>query len=222
MNLIFLGDSLMQENGEGTFPQKGWPQALAPYLRKGVEVKDFALNGRSTKSFLQEGVFEKALEVVQPKDVCFISFGHNDEKSEDPTRFTDPFTSYEKNLCFMANELCAKGAKIIFLSSVSRLKYDKDGKLLHTHGDYPKAMEEIAKKTSRTYIDLEKITFDDLSKHDKDYDRSHYMIFGKDEYENYPEGRNDTTHLNQEGAKWIVSLLLPYLKKIPELEDAFE
>ncbi len=222
MNLIFLGDSLMQVNNEDTYPQKGWPQELTPYLKDGVKVLDFALNGRSTKSFMAEGIFQKALQEAMPGDICFISFGHNDEKIQDPTRYTDPYTSYEKNLCYMANEMCQAGCKVILLSSITRLRYDENGKLLHTHGDYPKAMEDIAKKTRRTYIDLEKITYDDLSSHSQEENEKHYMILKKDEYKNYPDGKDDHTHLTVDGAKWIVKLLLPYLKEVTEMKDIFK
>ena len=149
MNLVFLGDSLMHENGEDTYPQTGWPQGIKKYLKDGIGILDFAENGRSTKSFLHEGIFEKALESVRPGDVCFISFGHNDEKIQDSTRYTDPFTSFEKNLCYMSNELCSKSSKVVLLSPVSRLKYDAGGNLLHTHGGYPTVSSRIILKEKR-------------------------------------------------------------------------
>ena len=221
MNLVFLGDSLMHENGEDTYPQTGWPQGIKKYLKDGIGILDFAENGRSTKSFLHEGIFEKALESVRPGDVCFISFGHNDEKIQDSTRYTDPFTSFEKNLCYMSNELCSKSSKVVLLSPVSRLKYDADGNLLHTHGDYPKAIMEIAKKTKRSFVDLEKLTYDDLSSHTRKENEKHYMILKPGEFENYPQGKEDTTHVRVEGADWVCSLLVPELKKIDELKDVF-
>ncbi len=110
MNLIFLGDSLMQPNGMDTYPQKGWPQMLDPYLADPEETKvlDFALNGRSTKSFLDEGRFKEALDAAKDGDVCFISFGHNDEKIEDPKRYTTPYGTYIENLAYMESEMKKK------------------------------------------------------------------------------------------------------------------
>lgn len=222
MNLIFLGDSLMQVNKEDTYPQTGWPQELSSYLKDDVKVLDFALNGRSTKSFINEGVFQKALDQAKPGDICFISFGHNDEKIEDSTRYTDPYTSYEKNLCYMANEMCSSGCKVILLSSICRLRYDENGVLRHTHGEYPKAMEDIANKTKRTYIDLEKITYDALSSNSLEENEKYYMILKKDEYKNYPDGKDDHTHLTVTGAKWVCSLLVPYLKEVKEMKNIFK
>lgn len=224
MNLIFLGDSLMQPNGESTYPQTGWPQALDDYLKDKdkVKIQDFALNGRSTKSFIDEGRFNEALEVATAGDICFISFGHNDEKYEDPKRYTDPYGQYQRNLIYMENEMKKKGVKTIFISSISRLKYDKDGKtLLHTHKEYPNAMKEVAKQLNDPFIDLEMITYNDLSKYDYESNSRHYMIFEPGKYENYPDGSKDTTHLCFAGAKWICSLVVEEFKKISDISYLF-
>ncbi len=216
MKLIFLGDSLMQPNDESTYPQTGWPQKLPEFLLdpENVKVEDYALNGRSTKSFLDEGRFKQALDIAQEGDICFISFGHNDEKYEDPTRYTSPFDTYQRNLVYMENEMKKKGVKTIFISSITRLKYDEKKVLKHTHGDYPRAMKDVAKLLDDPYVDLEKITYDDLSLHSYEENKLHYMILEPNQYDNYPEGKDDTTHLQENGARWICSLVVPQLKQI--------
>lgn len=223
MKLIFLGDSLMQPNGQDTYPQTGWPQKISLFLKKpsDVEIADFALNGRSTKSFIDEGRFDEAYKVADEGDICFISFGHNDEKSQDPTRYTLPYGEYQKNLTYMYKKMKEKGVESIFITSVSRLKYDENNVLLHTHGEYIQAMKDLAKKLNRPLVDLEKLTYDDLSNHSLEENQKHYMILKPNEYENYPEGKNDTTHMTENGAKWICSLVVPELKKIDETADLF-
>ena len=221
MKLICLGDSLMQENHEDTYPQKGWPQALPLYLKDSVSVKDYAKNGRSTKSFLDEGLFKEALEDAKEGDVCLISFGHNDEKKEDPSRYTKPYGDYQKNLEYMISEMAKKGVRSILLTSVTRLKFDENGNLRHTHMEYPDAMKALATRLNVPLIDLEELTYQDLKSHDIGYDEGHYMIFPKDTYPNYPEGKNDTTHMKEEGARWICSLVVPELKKIDFVSDIF-
>ena len=222
MKFIFLGDSLMQPNGEDTYPQTGWPQALPEFLKKDstVVIKDFALNGRSTKSFMEEGRFKEALDAAEEGDICFISFGHNDEKIEDPTRYTTPYGTYTDNLTFMENEMRKKGVKTIFLTSVMRLKYDGD-KLVHTHQDYPDAMKKVAQKLDDPLVDLEELTYQDLAEHDVVYNQHHYMILNPGEYPNYPEGKTDRTHMTKNGAHWICSLVVPEFKKIPSIAEYF-
>lgn len=223
MKLIFLGDSLMQYNDESTFPQTGWPQMISSFLKpeRKIEIKNFAKNGRSTKSFLDEKRFDEALVSVSENDIVFISFSHNDEKKEDETRYTIASTSYKENLNFMYDKVKEKKADVIFVTPVTRLKYDEKGNLLHTHLDYPKYMKELADELKITYIDLEKITYELLSKEDYMYNSKYYMILEKDRYDNYKEGLKDTTHLNRCGADFISFLVYRELKKNEKYKDLF-
>jgi len=223
MNLIFLGDSLMQPNDFSTFPQEGWPQELHYFLKDpaNVHVLDFALNGRSTKSFIDEGRFGQAVEAAKKGDIAIISFGHNDEKKQDKKRYTDPFGEYQKNLAFMMRDFAARGCSTVFVTSMTRLQYDEQGILLHTHGDYPKAMKEEASKLGAPLVDLEAISYDFLSKAPFETNAHYYMDFPASEYPNYPEGSSDTSHLSEQGAKMVCRLLLPEFHKIPLLDPLF-
>ena len=176
MKIICLGDSLMQENGPETYPQEGWPQELHYFLQNPlIPVLDLALNGRSTKSYIDEGHFAEALEKAQEGDVVFISFGHNDEKKEDPKRYTDPYGSYQSNLALMNGKFQEKGCKVFFFTSMTRLHYDEKGVLLHTHGDYPQAMKEVAKRLGVTCFDLEKLSYDFLAPSSFETNCGYYM-----------------------------------------------
>lgn len=214
MNLFFLGDSLMQFNDKKTYPQQGWPQRFDKYLKKelGIRISNYAKNGRSTKSFIDEGIFKEALLVAKKGDICFISFGHNDEKSEDPSRYTSADGTYLDNLRYMYNSLKEKGVEVIFLTSISRLRYSNN-RLVRTHGDYPHYMRELANELDALCIDLEDITFAQLRNHDYDYNKKYYMIFEKGRYENYPDGSEDRTHLCVTGADWISFIVYTKLKK---------
>jgi lysophospholipase L1-like esterase len=223
MNLLCLGDSLMQQNPPETFPQAGWHEGLSEYLHDPEKdhVLNFALNGRSTKSFLDEGQYGKALDAASGGDAAIISFGHNDEKKGDATRYTIPFGRYQDNLLAMAQGFRKKNCDVLFVSSICRLKYDGKGKLLDTHGEYPRAMEEAARKIGADYLDLNKLTYEYLSEHPYSTDASFFMVCAPGEYPNYPDGLNDTSHLNIVGAKWICRLLMPKLKKISYLKGLF-
>lgn len=223
MNIVCLGDSLMQPNTAETYPQEGWPQELALFLMDPahVQILNYALNGRSSKSFIEEGHFVEALEAAQEGDVVFISFGHNDEKKEDPSRYAAPFLDYQENLLMMARSFERKGAKVVFITSMSRLKYDTDGNLLRTHGDYPRAMKEVAKKNGYDCVDLESLSYEDLSQRDFIANKDYFMCLPKGVYPNFPEGLKDTSHLQANGAKYVIRLLLPEFKKISYLKGLF-
>jgi len=79
-------------------PEKGWAQMLPQFLNAELEVKNHAVNGRSTKSFIDEGRWKAVYDQLQKGDYVFIQFGHNDQKIKDSTRFTNPYTQYRYNL----------------------------------------------------------------------------------------------------------------------------
>ena len=99
MNRIFwAADSTVQTNNITTYPQTGIGQVFSLFVKDGVTVVNHAKNGRSTKSFMDEGRLKKIDEQIGAGDYLFIQFGHNDEKSEDPTRYTEPFSTFMENL----------------------------------------------------------------------------------------------------------------------------
>src|SRR5699024_7038143 len=89
--IYWAGDSTVKENSILTYPQTGMGQVFGRFVRRmEVRVENHSENGRSTKSFLEEGRLETIRERMQPGDFLFIQFGHNDEKAEDPARYTSP------------------------------------------------------------------------------------------------------------------------------------
>ena len=100
MNIYMMGDSTMKQNNYYSYPQTGWGQVLYLFCKEDILVFDLAENGRSTKSYIAEGLFNKLLNKLQKGDYVICEFGHNDEKYADPSRYTDPFGEYQKNLLY--------------------------------------------------------------------------------------------------------------------------
>ena len=215
MRILIMGDSTMQQNYASTYPQVGWPQALPLFLNSKVEILNFARNGCSTKSFRDLGYFDKLLSVAKQGDYCFIEFGHNDQKSEDPLRYTEPFTTYSANLHQYIDELLEVGVTPIIFSPIYRRFFESNGCVSDIcHGDYPAASEEVAKNRGLVYIDLTKLTKDLLSLLGDETSKKMYMYFEKDEYSNYPDGKHDNTHLRFDGAYLISKIVINELEKI--------
>ncbi len=206
MRFLFLGDSLRQENGEETYPQEGWPRARKNFY-PGIDILNFAKNGRSSKSFLDEGRFSFALSKAREGDICFIGFGHNDEKKEDPSRYTDSFTTFEQNLTYRVEERKKKKVTCILLTPITRLRYSSDGILLHTHLSYPAAIKEVAEKKKVHLIDLEKRTYGYFSKRSQEENEEFFRRLKPKEYKNYPEGKVDHTHLRRKGARLVCEMV---------------
>src|SRR5690606_40050206 len=80
ITLFLIGDSTVADKPyEISNPEKGWGQVLPLYLKKGITVDNHAVNGRSTKSFMDEGRWKKVLQKIRPGDYVIIEFGHNDQ-----------------------------------------------------------------------------------------------------------------------------------------------
>jgi lysophospholipase L1-like esterase len=203
MNRIFMiGDSTMQFNNINRYPQTGWGQVLPMFLRDEVFVYDYAKNGRSTKSFIDEGRFSHVLSLMEKGDYLICQFGHNDEKLQDPLRGTHPFDDFQKNFKYFYEEATKKGCHVIFLTSICRRNFE-NGHIKDTHKDYPKALLELSKELNVTCIDMNKITMDIYEELGEEATKKFHMIFDKGVYQNYPEGKDDSTHLRFDGAVMV-------------------
>lgn len=96
--IFMIGDSTMANKDiTGDKQERGWGMMLMNYFDDAIIVDNHAMNGRSSKSFISEGRWQKVLDKLQPGDYVIIQFGHNDEK-KDTSRHTDPGTTFDENL----------------------------------------------------------------------------------------------------------------------------
>ena len=212
MRIFTIGDSTMKYNNIYTYPQTGWGQVLHLFTKNEWLVEDHAENGRSTKSFIEEKRFDKVLEKMEKGDFVICQFGHNDEKIQDPNRYTEPFGTYQANLQYIAKKVIEHGGHIVFATSITRHKFE-NGVCINTHGDYPKAMLEFAKENGYTCIDMNKLTMDLYTKLGEEKTKKFHMIFEKNKYSNYLEGKDDHSHLVYEGALVIAQLFVEEIYK---------
>lgn len=202
MRILCLGDSIMQYNDCTTYPQTGWVQELSRFFPRGTEFLNFAKNGRSTKSFIDEGRFEAVKKAARKGDYALIQFGHNDEKKQDSARYTSPEEdgSYRANLALFVEELRALGVKPIVLTPMARRKFVSENKMEDTHGAYPAAALAEAKKLGVPVLDMTSLTFACLERVGEKKSRRFFMNFDAGEYDNFPAGKDDNSHLRPDGA----------------------
>ncbi|MBR6072385.1 MAG: rhamnogalacturonan acetylesterase [Acholeplasmatales bacterium] len=212
MDIYMMGDSTMKFNNFYSYPQFGWGQGLELFVKENVRIYNHAENGRSTKSFINEGRFNEILKNLKKGDYVICSFGHNDEKIQDPLRYTEPFGEYQKNLKYFADEVNKKGASIVFATSITRHKFE-NGVCVNTHGDYPRAMIEFCNNNGYTCIDLNKLTMDLYTELGEEKSEKFHMIFGPNKYGLYPEGKDDHSHLMIDGAVNIAYLFVKEINK---------
>lgn len=204
----------MARKNEDKRPETGWAEKLNLYLDKSTTVFDHGLNGRSTKSFIHEGEWNKVLNSLKKGDYVLIQFGHNDEKSEDSTRYTSPNTTYKDNLRQFINETRSKQAHPVLLTSISRRSFNDKGVLTNSHGEYPQAVRELAIETHTPMIDAQLLTEKLLLQYGPEGSKKLFLHVEPGVSPNYPEGKKDDTHLNDFGATRIAGLIAGEIKRL--------
>lgn len=206
-----IGDSTMANKKAEVHPETGWCQVLPDFFDSLVTIRNHAVNGRSSKSFIDEGRWKAVLDSLKPGDYLFIQFGHNDEKDYDSTRYTKPFGTYSENLRMFVSNSREKGANPVLFTSIVRRKFDENGKLTDTHGDYPMATRKVAEELNVPLIDLQKLTKDWVNSLGDEPSKA--MFLWTEPNEKFPEGRKDDTHLCEKGARQVALLAMQEAEK---------
>lgn len=215
ITVFWAGDSTVKDNKAATYPQTGIAQGMERYFHQRVHVLNLAENGRSTKSFLDEKRFAPVLDLAAPGDYVFIQFGHNDEKTEDPQRYTDPHTTYKENLRYMVEEARKRGATPLLITPVARRRFEKGVFVPGSHGAYPGAMMELAEELGVECVDLTRASEELLAERGERETEKWFMNLAPGEYPRtpYAAGQEDNTHLVYAGAVEMAGLLARELKK---------
>jgi lysophospholipase L1-like esterase len=227
ITVFTIGDSTMADKDTIDNPERGWAQALPLFFHSGdVTVENHARNGRSTKSFIDEGRWDAVAKKLKKGDYVFIQFGHNDEKQERANLYADPHGAYKANLTRFVKETRAKGASPVLMTSIVRRKFDDNGMLLYTHGEYPDAVRELANELKVPLVDMEAKTRHKVQQLGTERSKEMFVWFDAGVYAQFPDGKKDDTHLNEYGARTVAQLavegirelklpLAEYLKPVP-------
>ena len=122
--IFIIGDSTAaNKDTTGGKQERGWGMVLQEYFDADyIRVDNHAVNGRSSKSFIDEGRWDKVIEKMQPGDYVIIQFGHNDEKPK-ADRHTDPGSTFDYNLARFIRETREHGGIPILMNCVVRRNF---------------------------------------------------------------------------------------------------
>ncbi len=211
--LVYLaGDSTMATKPLD-LPERGWGMALHGLFKDPAMIQNHAVNGRSTRSFIDEGRWPRLVAALQPGDFVIIQFGHNDEKVENPKVGTDPATTFRDNLRRFIRDTRAKKATPILATPVARRKFDKAGKLQPTHGVYPEAIRAVALEEKVDLLDLEAATSKWLQATGDEPSKKFFMWIEAGKFEKLPKGVEDNTHFVEAGAVHVAELAAAQIKE---------
>lgn len=204
-----IGDSTMANKKDpDRNPEHGWGQVLQPFFKDNFTVENKAVNGRSTKSFINEKRWDSIYKKLKKGDYVFIEFGHNDQKIEDSTRYTNPHTTYRYNLIRFVNESREKGAIPVLLSSIARRNFNEKGVLVPTHGEYPLETRLVAQQYNVPFIDLEYYTELLEESYGPEKSKQLHLHFKAGENPYYDKDKADDTHLSLKGARAIAQIVV--------------
>jgi lysophospholipase L1-like esterase len=205
LKIVLAGDSTVATNLN---PPKdrpelaGWGQMLGEFLPKATVV-NHARSGTSTKSFRELGLWDRVLK--EKGQWVLMQFGHNDQKTGDPKRYTDPATTYRDNLRAFIREVRAYGGKPVLVTSVSRRNF-VEGKLTTILTPYVEAAQAVGKEMEVPVIDLHRASF------------ALFQQMGEKFCQMYGPGVQDKSHFSHEGARMMARLVAEGLQReVPEL-----
>ena len=234
--LYLASDSTVQTYEKGEYPKTGWGQTLAEffgdtvkeekaedctygqsrrYVTENVVVENRAIGGRSSKSFVEEGKLDDLLEDIKVGDYLFIQWGHNDATAVRPNRYVSP-ENFAQWILYYVDGARQRGAVPVLVTPVARYS-QKDGIFNISFGAYRDVMFKLAEEQGVAIVDLGKASTDLCTSFGAEGAKSFFMKLAAGEYENYPGGSNDDTHLQYYGAYKFAQCVA---KGIQESENA--
>jgi lysophospholipase L1-like esterase len=194
LRIVLIGDSTVCDY-PATRPDRGWGQFIAEKFEPGsVTVINLAAAGRSTKTFITEGRWTKAL--AEKPGYVFIQFGHNDSHSPEKPESTDAVTTYRDYLRRYIDEARAIHATPILVTPMVRRTFGPDGKLADNLAPYADAMKSVAAEKKTALIDLHTASLALVEK------------LGPARAQEFANKPTDFTHFNEKGARAMAGLII--------------
>jgi lysophospholipase L1-like esterase len=200
-----VGDSTVQTYKDNVYPQTGWGQVLGHFFDASrVKVLNYAIGGRSSRTFIEEGRLDEVKGKLQKGDYLFVQFGHNDRDYSKAARYVEPskFSGFIQQYVDAGK---GKGANVVLVSPMnlngSRNVFSTGSNNYDARG----MMQTVAKNNKIPFVDLNMKsynTYNNTYKGMGDYvTRYLYKKLEKGEYPNFPDGVNDgTTHFQEMGS----------------------
>ncbi len=213
ITIWLCGDSTIAIKETKVYPETGWGMPFIYFWDSTVVVKNLAKNGRSTKTFISENLWQQVIDGAKEGDFVLIQFGHNDEAKDKKERYATEDT-FKMNLTKFIKESRAKKAIPILITPVSRRKFNDVGESLETHKEYSAYMMQVAAEENVLFIDLDTKSRLLYQQFGKEYSKQMFLQLKPGEHPNYPDGREDNTHFNELGARLIAQLMLQEIRNL--------
>lgn len=219
--IYLIGDSTVRNSDK---VQWGWGSLLPEFFDSTkIGISNQAMAGRSTRTFIKEGRWNRVLSTLKKGDFVLMQFGHNEGSRPDTSRAgyrgvlrgigedtvqltwangtPETVHTYGWYIRKFVRDAKAKGATPIVLSMIPRNEF-REGKVLRADKDYGLWAKQIADEEGAIFIDLNSITADK------------YDALGSEKVKTFFPG--DHTHTNQEGARVNAASIVDGIKANPK------
>lgn len=210
--VYLVGDSTISIKDPKAYPETGWGMPFAHFFDATVVVDNRAKNGRSTRTFIEEGLWGPVVESLKKGDYVLIQFGHNDEVPTKKSATTkEQFTA---NLARYISETRDRGAFPVLITPAARRKFSADGRIEGTHDAYAALVREVAAAQKVPLIDLDSKSQALIQSFGVEGSKMLFLHLQPGEHPNYPTGKVDDTHFSELGARKMAQIVLAEIKNL--------
>ncbi|MBU2494212.1 MAG: rhamnogalacturonan acetylesterase [Bacteroidetes bacterium] len=204
--IYLTGDSTIAEKLTEKKPETGWGEKLDLFLNGNIKIDNRARNGRSTRTFINEGRWQDIINNLNQGDYVLIQFGHNDQSKQKLDRYTPP-DDFNNNLKKFVTETRSRNALPVLITPVVRRRFNDKGVFYDVHGEYPDLVRNVAEEFNVPLIDLHKKSKELLINLGEEKSKELFLILEPGKYVNYPSGLDDNTHFSEYGAEIVAGLI---------------
>ncbi|KPG73772.1 beta-galactosidase [Enterococcus sp. RIT-PI-f] len=219
MKILLAGDSTVADYPLNEAPMMGWGQALKDIMRKTapqISVVNFAKRGATTRSFMEEGLYDSLLFEAASNDLALLQFGHNDQKDISDVSHHE----YYQRMKTMVEKLLEKDVQVILCTPIERRSI-YEGALSYTLKEYQAIIQRLAQNLDVPYFDLNQYTFLLYQDTGKEASKKYFVWGDPQELDHYPDGIQDNTHLNENGAYEVARYVSIRLRSYVSSEPLF-
>lgn len=212
MRIIICGDSTAACYDPRETCMRGWGQALCDLL-PGADIRNHAMAGRSTGTFLREGRLARAAADLEKGSLMLIQFGHNDENLEKPERYVEPEQAYPANLEIFVNAAREREALPVLMTPIC-IRNWQEGVHQGSHGIYPEKVRQTARRLQVPCVDLYEDSLRVVEALGEEKSSGLFMNLAPGEDPRFPEGKTDNAHTREAGARAFAELTARRLREL--------
>ena len=194
-------------------PWASWGQMIPRWFNDQVAISNHAESGLTARTFINGHRLDKILSMLKPHDYVICEFGHNDQKEHQSG--DGAWYHFQYQLKLFIDKVRDAEATIIFITPTQRRRFDEatHSKILETHGDFPDAMREVARREQVPVIELHDMTRDFFETLGFEGSKKALVHYPANTFPGQEKPLEDNTHFNPYGAYEVAKMVVMGMKQ---------